>query len=727
MKKLLLMIAILTLLVFSFGSLAQQNGYDVFQKALAKERAEGNLEEAIALYQKVIKETKDEALAAKAQFRIGVCYEKLGQEKAKLAQEAFQKVVDNYPGQFEIVRLAREKLSSILKAESVEEKEEKEFALRKIGIGHEWGQGEISPDGRYISYIDWDTGDLAIQDLSTGEKQYITHKGSWEKSRAMANNSRWSPDGKHIVYDWWGDKDSEPNFACIRIASPDGSKTRTILKVSPEQEVSFTDGWSPDGKFILTSIHKSSLLGQLVLISVDDGSARILKSFDGENKWLNGDFSPDGDYIIFERRQEDSSINSDLYLFSIEDGKETSLITHPAHDRLLGCAYDGKSILFASDRRGTQDVWLIQLEAGKIQGSPRLIKEGLRDIEPLGFTTDGSFYYVLPRSKKDIYVSSFDPANENLIEIPEKPLEYIGRACHSPAYSTDGKYLAFISDRGTYQRSRFVICVRNLETEKEQEFYPGHVNLMDLKWSPDSRFLFTRASDKPASDFGSEFFNYMICKVDTKTGKVQTVTQSEEDENNKINRFINSIDCSADGKSLFYVAEDWRIEKKCQLIQRDLKTGAEKTLYSVSSPDRFFIISRSPDGKYLAFTESDERIGRMIKIVPTGGGQARELLSFKPDVGFIPYCAWTNDGNHVLFTKPKKDLTEVWSVPISGGDPQMLGFKKGRLGFNQGRINHLTVHPSKPYIAFNSFSQQDPEIWMIRNFLPEDSTKGGQK
>jgi len=98
MKKSAILAAVVILVAFSLTTLALQNGYDLFQKALAKERAEGNLEEAISLYQQVIKEAKDESLSAKAQFRIGICYEKLGQKKAKLAQEAFQKVINEYPG-----------------------------------------------------------------------------------------------------------------------------------------------------------------------------------------------------------------------------------------------------------------------------------------------------------------------------------------------------------------------------------------------------------------------------------------------------------------------------------------------------------------------------------------------------------------------------------------------------------------------------------------------------
>ena len=56
-----------------------------------------------------------------------------------------------------------------------------------------------------ISYIDWDTGDLAIFEIASGEKHRLTDKGSWEESVEFAESSRWSPDSKQIVYTWFNE------------------------------------------------------------------------------------------------------------------------------------------------------------------------------------------------------------------------------------------------------------------------------------------------------------------------------------------------------------------------------------------------------------------------------------------------------------------------------------------------------------------------------------------
>ncbi len=149
-----------------------QSGEDLFQKALRLERSEGKLIEAIEIYNKVVAEKGNEGLSAQAQLRIGLCYEKLGQKNIKQAQDAFQKVIDNYPSQSDEVRIAKEKLDSILKAQSKELTKERELRISQVWAPIEDGlMGGPSPDGRYFSYRDTNTGDLAIFEIATGKKR----------------------------------------------------------------------------------------------------------------------------------------------------------------------------------------------------------------------------------------------------------------------------------------------------------------------------------------------------------------------------------------------------------------------------------------------------------------------------------------------------------------------------------------------------------------------------
>ncbi len=434
----LLSAALVSLLVFA-GAAAKQDPARRFQEAIDRMETKGDYAGAIQIFEALVK-VPDRALAARALYYLGFCHEKLGNDRAR---QAYEQLIREFSDQIEIVRLAQDKLTLLSQGQAPTAKTDRGFGLQKVGTGPGGGQGEISPDGRFISYIDWSTGDLAVQDLITGQKRRLTDKGSWEKSGAMANNSRWSPDGKFIAYDWW-DWDTNPNFVGIRIVSPDGSKTRTLFHVSPD-EVTYVSGWSPDAKFILAGIFKKPGLCRIVLIHALDGSARTVQTVaDIKGKFINADFSPDGKFLIVERRQEDDPANNDLYIVSIDDGREAPLVKHPANDRLLACAMDGKSVLFASDRRGVVDAWVLELENGKAKGEPRLVKESLGNVEPLGFSSDGSFYYESSRSRNDVYIASFDRETGKLVDVPKKPIDYVGRSSHSPAYSPDGKYLAYI-------------------------------------------------------------------------------------------------------------------------------------------------------------------------------------------------------------------------------------------------------------------------------------------
>jgi tetratricopeptide (TPR) repeat protein len=160
--------------------LIQQSAEELYQAALLKKEAEGDLSGAIKLFQDIIaKFPAKRDVAAKAQLQIGVCYEKMG---TKEAEKAFQKVIENYPEQSDAVREAKEKLSLLLRAQALVKTGDSEFKLRQVWAGPLVDiMGAVSPDGRYLSFVDWISGDLAIRDLNSGTNRRLTNKGSWQQ------------------------------------------------------------------------------------------------------------------------------------------------------------------------------------------------------------------------------------------------------------------------------------------------------------------------------------------------------------------------------------------------------------------------------------------------------------------------------------------------------------------------------------------------------------------
>src|SRR5262245_41920470 len=80
---------------------------ELLERAVYSEETKGDLDTAVQLYQQVVEQGKEsQSLAAQAQYRLGVCYYKK-KDYAK-ANEAFEKVLRDYPEQKEIVGAAQE-------------------------------------------------------------------------------------------------------------------------------------------------------------------------------------------------------------------------------------------------------------------------------------------------------------------------------------------------------------------------------------------------------------------------------------------------------------------------------------------------------------------------------------------------------------------------------------------------------------------------------------------
>jgi Tol biopolymer transport system component len=589
-------------------------------------------------------------------------------------------------------------------------KEPEGIAIKQLWASPEVDiMGEPSPDGKYLSYVDWETGDLAIYELATGEKRRLTNKGSWNESDEFALSSRWAPDGKQVVYEWYNGND----YCDLRIVGLNSSKTQILYS---NEEVNFTNphDWSPDGKQILAYFERKDKAGwicQIVLISTANSSIRVLKTFNGG--WPeNMCFSPDGRYILYDFPPKEDAPERDIFLLPTDGSREIPLVEHPAHDELLGWAPDGKNIIFSSDRNGTLSIWAMQIADGKPQGKPQLVKSSMGSIEPLGFTRGGSFYYGYSPKSNNIYSTELNPETGDILAQPKIIISRFEGYNQTPNYSPDGKYLVYISRRfpltiyPDYTIAKIggnVLCIKSLETGKEHEIFPNLEKFSNPRWSPDGHSVIV--VDLTTNKF---------YQVDTQTGNVRTILQSD------YNISFTAPELSHDGMTIYYVQHDKKADA-FQILARDLTNGKEKEIYRSDAP---LNISLSPDGQRLAilahFFMSD-KIPR-LNVIPSEGGELQELCRFEEGIDIrvgAPFT-WTPDGKYILFTmkSPKKD-NEKWDlyrIPVKGGIPEKLGLEMG--GFNM----NLSVHPDGRHIAFSTSEQSISEIWVMENFLPKRET-----
>jgi Tol biopolymer transport system component len=402
-----------------------------------------------------------------------------------------------------------------------------------------------------------------------------------------------------------------------------------------------TRDWSPDGRQVLAIINN-----QIVLISLTDGSTRILKTLGQYYPWT-ANFSPDGRYIVYSHPPDDDSRGRDIFLLSVDDGRETPLVQHPADDFVLGWSPDGW-VLFGSDRTGALGFWAVEVAGGKPQGTPQLVKPGVTRVAPLGFTRRGSFYYGYQGSRSDIYTAKVDPRTGEVLAPPKKATTRLEGFNYEPSYSPDGKSLAYVTrrDNSVYPLGAGnVLSIHSFDSGKDREIYSELVR-MNLRfvarprWSPDGRSILLRGEDSQGED-GLYLFK-------TQTGLVTPVLRCERGVR------VGGLEWSQGGRSFFY----WRVEQKGkgpqQILVRDLESGQEKELYRAPWPEGLASIAVSPDGRWLSFLNRADK--RVLGLIPASGGTPRELFKFDHPGNQSVHPG----GQEIAFVQRSSGASAVW-------------------------------------------------------------------
>jgi Tol biopolymer transport system component len=369
---------------------------------------------------------------------------------------------------------------------------------------------------------------------------------------------------------------------------------------------------------------------------------------------------------------------------------EAPLVTHPASDKLLGWTPDGQHVFFTSDRNGTWDGWLLRVEDGKPRGLPEVIKAGMGDVSPIGFTRSGSFYYNFRHEAWNVYTAKLDLDTGEALSAPS-PVRHVGKDVR-PDWSPDGRYLAYCSERDRNKTQ--VVRIRTLATGQERELKTELPHFDWLRWCPDSRHLLITNFNRGSPS--------VVYKLDVQTGEHTALVQSDEPR-------IRQAELSADGKTLAYRIRG--LGNANRLIVRDMETGREKELLRSESMGAAALLfwALSPDGKHVALSVVALSVGEdgmnrafVLKIISVASGEARTVVG--DSVGEL---AWINDGRDLLFAKGFKEL---WRVSAEGGEPRKLWEWKQMLW-------GLRIHPDGQRIAFFSGGNMS-EMWVMENFLP---------
>jgi Tol biopolymer transport system component len=633
--------------------------------------------------------------AAQAQFGIGRHYENLGETDKAVG--AYRRVIRDYDDQIEVVAEALARLVEL------DQSIRSNMVVREVWVPADDVMGMPSHDGRYLTYVDWLSANLAVRDLTTGKTRHLTDEGTWMEPDQYANYSVWSSDDKKIAYAWFNKDVWE-----LRLVGFDGFEPHVLYR-NEEVKYLWPYEWTQDDRYILTWFRKEDSPSEIGLVSVADGSVRVLKSrLDSRIDPVKMSISPDGRYIVYDLLPRKDSSQRDIFLLTMDGSREIPLIEHSATDYGPVWTPDGKQIVFISDRLGNPAVWALEVVDGKPQGSPQLIEQNMNRMVPMGFTRNGSFYYAfqtyMGHFMGDVYITTLDPTTGKVLTPPKKIPQRFEGTNASPDWSPDGKYLAYVSVRGLASVERVGSCVlviRSVETGKERELPLKRRG--NIRWSPDGRSILVYDYEEVGGDL------YLIS---AETGDITPVAQG------KLGINIQDAELSLDRKQVFYLCQHReRSAYTKSIVVHNLETGEEKEL----SREDCLSLALSPDSQQLAFCSF-----HVLHLMPTMGGEPRQLLRLPPSERF-PYGigpAWTPDGRYIIVAKgrnlyqddPEADtrqLFELWRIPVEGGEVQ-------KLGFAMKEAHELSIHPDGRQIAFTRpGALRLFEVWAMENFLPK--------
>lgn len=520
--------------------------------------------------------------------------------------------------------------------------------------------GDISPDGRYLSDIDWASGDLQVTDLQSGQVRNLTGQGY--DAGGYAWMSAFSSDSRRVAVAWYLDS---VNSHELRVVNLDGTGSRVVVPAGEGHYYVDPVDWSRSDEEILVAVQVADRTWRLDLVALDNGARRTVKIFGWQTPggghdqaYPDADLSPDGRYVAYDYPSGPTGETRDIYSVAVDGGQETTLVSGPGSDRLLGWLPDGTGILFYSDRSGTASVWRLRVEGGRASGEPELVQDGLPGLIPLGFTPAG-YAYGASTETEQVHTAELD-SDGRTAQAPRPVSGPPWRKSMAADWSPDGSRLAYIThDPLPNPVENLVIASMDGAITRTLPLTPAlHTSNGSFRWTTEHQVFF----------FAYEKGRDGIYEVDLRSGSFRRLATPASVGRGGIKWF----EVGPDGRTLYLIGAPADGGRENALLAFDAVTGQHRVLGRARAIRATLAVS--PDGTELAYLMRDDASRQLeLRVTPSSGTGNARTLHRRPRGSMVPPVAWTPDGSRLVFAlQADGDSSGLWSIPVQGGEPVQL-------------------------------------------------------
>jgi Tol biopolymer transport system component len=232
-----------------------------------------------------------------------------------------------------------------------------------------------SPDGRRIAYMSTADGDFDIYVVqpSAGVRVKLTDTDAREGTPA------WSPDGSRIAFQSFRDGRSQ-----VYVMNADGTGQRSVSNGEWHDE---HPSWSADGERLLFASNRSATVEapdnfDIFEMRLDGSGVRQITNTPEVETYPS--WSPAGDRIAVRKIMPDG--NWEVVVMRADGTNPRVVAPDPAAEGWPVWSPDGRRLVFSSERAGTADLWLIDLETDELR---RLTWDDDADERQPWFSPDG--------------------------------------------------------------------------------------------------------------------------------------------------------------------------------------------------------------------------------------------------------------------------------------------------------------------------------------------------